>query len=317
MNHRFLLRLVTSFAVCLLSSSCFGIVLWVTDEILGWDILPDAWSLLVRALLVAGGIITFVMVVMNLMLSLALLAEANARRAQLPDYKISRRLKRRVLRGLMAGMVAIALLLGGLQVINQVRAQAATQAAETEFNQFQIEMDQSVDQVLDLFTSPLLEAIDTHTLAEKGQLGNLRKLLMSIPSSFPQQPSMVMLVPATQAPYKYARIDTNTINANQQGQLYLSPELYASFPSKQETQVIEQLFLGELPTLTEPLAGQVINNTVPSSWGVLKRDGQVAAVVYLQAGPVDSFGQPFPNQNPYRGKNRNFHHDGPDSLISN
>ncbi|MEO0457273.1 MAG: hypothetical protein AAF152_11945 [Cyanobacteria bacterium P01_A01_bin.114] len=317
MNHRFLLRLVTNFAICLLTLSCFGIVLWVIDEIVGWDILPDAWSLLVRALLVAGGIIAFVMVIMNVMLSLALMAESNAARAALPNYVISRRLKRRVRRSLLAGVVAIALLLGGLQVINQVRAQSAVQAAEAKFYQNQIEMDQSVDQILDLFTPPLLEAIDTNTLAEKGQLGNLRKLLISIQSSFPQQPSMAILTPATQEPYKYTRIDTNTINANQQGQLYLSPKLYTSFPSEQETQVIEQLFSGKLSSPTEPLAGQVINNTVPSSWGVLKHEGQVAAVVYLQAGAFDDYGQPFQNQPPYRSNNRKFHHDGPDSLLSN
>ena len=133
MNHRYLLRLVTNLAVFLLLLSCFGIVLWVTDEFLGWDILPDVWSLLVRALLVGGSIIAFVLLIMNVMLSLALLAEANASRAQLPDYQISPRFKRRVRKGVVAGVLAIALLIGGLQVVNQVRAQAAARTARAEF----------------------------------------------------------------------------------------------------------------------------------------------------------------------------------------
>ena len=309
MNHRFLLRLSTSAAVWLLLLSCIGIVLWVIDEILGWDILPDAWSLLIRALLIAGGIITFVLVVMNIRLSLALLAEASASRAQLPDYSLSRRLKRRIRRGTLGGLVAIALLIGGLQVVNQVRAQASIRAAQVEFDQTQTEMDQSMGQVLGLFTPPLLEALETNTLAEAGQLGNLTKLFRSIQASFPHQPTAAILVPASQPPYQYARIDAGAIAATNQGQLTLSPQLYTGFPTEQETQAIQQLFAGQAPALDNELRGTVINNTLPSSWGVLKRNDQIMAVVYLQSNSPEPFGSSIRNQT--------FHHDGPDQLLTN
>ena len=309
MNHRFLLRIVTNFAVYLLTLSCFGIVLWVIDEVLKWDILPDAWSLLVRALLVAGGIIAFVLVVMNVILSLALLAEANASRALLPNYHISGRLKRRIGKIMLAGVVAIALLFGGLEVVTQVRTQASIRTSRAEFNQTQDAMDRSVEQVLRLFTPQLLEGIDTNTLAERGELGNLRKLLNSIQASFPNQPSTTVVVRATQAPYQYAIINANSIKSNKQGQLFLSPQLYTGFPTKQETQIINQLFSGKLVALKDPLKGNVINNTIPSSWGVLKRNNRAIAVVYLQ------------NKYPPNGdptlSNRDFHHDGPASLLTN
>ena len=314
MNHRFLLRLVTNLAVVLLALSCFGTVLWVIDEILRWDILPDGWSLLIRALLVAGGIVTFVLVVMNLLLSLALLAEATASRAQLPDYVVSRRLKRRVRRSIVAGVVAIALIIGGLQITDYFRAQAAAREAQAEFTQAQADLDTAMVQVLDLFTPPLLEAIDTNTLVEQGQLGNLSKLFSSIQASFAHSPTATLLVPASQPPFRYARINRDSIRPNNAGRLLLASELYATFPSALETQSVEQLFAGELPAITEPLAGQVINNTLPSTWGVLKRDGQVIAIVYLQGnlaydGPYSS------NFAPYGSSA--FHHDGPDSLMSN
>ncbi|MGB3295417.1 MAG: hypothetical protein WBB01_20735 [Phormidesmis sp.] len=307
MNHRFLMRLVTNLAVVLLTLSCFGTVLWVIDEILRWDILPDGWSLLIRALLVAGGIVTFVLVMMNLLLSLALLAESNASRAGLPDYGLSQRLKRRVRRSLLAGIVAIALLIGGLQITDHLRAQAATREARAEFAQAQTDLETSMTEVLSLFTPSLLAAIDSNTLAES-QLGNLSKLLSSIKSSFPHSPNTTLLVPAAQPPFKYARINSSSIRASNGGRLLLAPELYATFPSEQETQAIEQLFAGEVPTLTEPLAGQVINNTLPGTWGVLKRDGRVIAVVYLQS---ELFYDLVPYGLPA------FHHDGPDSLLSN
>ena len=200
MNHRFLLRLVTNLAVFLLMLSCFGIVLWVIDEFLGWDILPEAWSLAVRALLVAAGIIAFVLVVMNVLLSLALLAEANASRAELPNYGISQRLKRRVRNSIVAALVAIALLIAGLQITDHFRAQATAREAEVEFIQAQADMNDSMQQVLQLFTPELLEAIETNTLTEKGQLGNTIKLLDSIETSFPSSPSLSLIVPAQQPP---------------------------------------------------------------------------------------------------------------------
>ena len=307
MNHRFLLRLVTNLAIFLLTLSCFGIVLWVIDEFLLWDILPDAWSLIVRALLVAGGIIAFVLVVMNALLSLALVAESNASRADLPNYGVSQRVKRRVRQSIVVGIVAIALLIGGLQITDHFRAQAAAKENRAEFVQAQAEMDNAMEQVLALFTPPLLEAIENNTLAEKGQLGNMAKLFSAIQSSFPNSPSIALLKPATQLPFKYMRIDSQSIQNNGSGKTFLSPKLYTTFPTKTEAQAVEQLLAGEPPTIEEPLTGQLINNTLPSSWGVLKRNGRIIAIAYLQSDQFQAFD---PN-------NSSSYHDGPNSLLSN
>ncbi len=307
MNHRFLLRLVTNLAVVLLTLSCFGIVLWVIDEFLLWDILPEAWSLIVRALLVAGGIIAFVMVVMNVLLSLSLLAEANASQAQLPNYGVSAQVKRRVQQSIVVTIVAIALIIGGLQVTNHFRSQVATREAQADFIQAQNDLDTAMSEVLTLFTPPLLEALDTNTLAEKGQLGNMSKLFTAIESSFPHRPMVKLIVRSPQAPFKYASLNKGSIRSNN-GQTVLVPELYAAFPNERESKAIEQLFAGDLPVISEPLAGQIINNTLPSTWGVLKRNGQIMAVAYLQSNEFYDFV-------PYGSSALS--HDGPATLISN
>ncbi len=314
MNHRFLLRLVTNIAVFLLTLACFGTVLWVVDEFLQWDILPPVWSLLVRAGLVAGGIIAFVLVVMNLLLSLALLAEANASRANLPDYVVSSQLKRRVRRSIVVVLVAIALIIGGLQIINQLRARVATQTAETRFIDTQQEMDRSVEQVLPLFTAPILDGLANNTIAEQGEIGNLSKLFESVQTSFSYAPRMVIVTRADQAPFKYASIDRGQINTSSQGKLTLSPQLYAAFPSEEETQIIEQLFEGQLSEVTSPVTGQVINTRVPSSWGVLEQNGSAIAIVYLEQGDFSDFNDNFNNFD-YRGPYE-FHHTGPERLIT-
>lgn len=306
MNHRFALRLVTNLTVWILTLSCVGIVLWVIDEFLGWDILPDALSLLTRALLVAGGIIALVLVVMNVVLSLALLAESNASRAELPDYNVSKRFTRRVGRTILVGILAIALLLGGLQAVNQLRRQTLVRAERVEFNQVQDDMDTTIEQVLTQFSEPILEGIATGTLAEKGQLGNLQKLFQSIESSFPHAPRATLLVLAKQAPYKYAQIGSSSIAPEiEGGRIVLTPKLFTGFPSEAETQAIEALFSKELPDIPDALAGNFIRNTIPSSWGVLERDGKAIAIVHVEATGADQFYPP------------SFYHDGPQTLFTN
>ena len=321
MNHRFLLRLLTNLALFILTLSCFGIVLWVIDEFLQWDILPEALSLLLRALLVAGGIIAFVIAVMNVLLSLSLLAESSASRAQLPDYTISRQLRRNVNRSILVIVIAIALIIGGLQITNQVRARVARQETIEQFNQAQAELNQATPEILSLFTPPILEGLENGTLAEQGQLGNTSKLFQAIQTSFPQSPYTTLLVKADQAPYKYALIAPDSIRAtSNSSRLTLVPNLYTTFPKTQEADAVEQLFSGELPNLSEALEGQFLDNTLPSTWGVLRRNNQIVAVVSLTANSQqysDPYGNSrvaYPNET-YQALD--FHHSGPDELFSN
>jgi hypothetical protein len=301
MNPRFLLRIVTTLAICLMMVSCFGVVLWVIDEIVGWDILPDAWSLLVRALLVAGGIVAFVLVVMNVVLSLSLLAEASASRAQLPDFQVSRRWRRRFRLGLLTGLAAVLLAIAGLQVTDQVRANAAARAAQAEFNQVQAELDSALPEALALFTAPLQDAIAQDTLTDQSRLRDIRRLFSSIQTSLPHSPFTKLLVKAA-SPYDYKSVDIAAITVDG-SRLFLSPEYYASFPTATESEAIAALFSGQLPQLDQPLSGRFLSNTVPSTWGVLQQNDQVIALVYLEAI------RDLPNIT-------KFHHSGPDELIS-
>lgn len=319
MSHRFLLRLLTNLALFILTFACFGIVLWVIDEFLQWDILPEAISLLLRALLVAGGIVAFILVVMNVLLSLTLIAESSASRAELPDHTVSPRFRRRINRSILAVVVAIALIIGGLQITDRVRARVARQDTLAQFNQAQVDLNQATPQILNLFTPPILEGLENNTLGEQGQLGNTSKLFQAIRASFPQAPYTTLLVKADQAPYQYALIKPDSIkSANNQGRLTLVPEFYTAFPQPQEASAVEQLFSGELPSISEPLEGKFLSNTVPSSWGVLRRNNRVIAIVSLQT-LGDRYDDPYARgayYNPYNLPLQ-FHHDGPDELYSN
>ena len=319
MSHRFLLRLLTNLALFLLTFACFGTVLWIVDEFLQWDILPDAISMLLRALLVAGSIVAFIVIIMHLLLSLALIAESTASRAQLPDYIVSQRFSRRANRSIIAIIVAIALIIGGLQITDRIRARVARQETLEQFNQAQLELNRTAPQILDLFTPPILEGLENNTLAEQGQLGNTSKLFQAIQSSFPQSPRTTLLVKADQVPYKYSLIKPESIKTANSNKLTLTPELYTTFPQAAETEAVEQLFAGQLPTISEPLQGKFLNNTLPSTWGVLKRNNQVIAIVSLQN--INSqFSDPYAIPAAYSNSDNQqskLHHKGPGELFSN
>ncbi|MBW4551173.1 MAG: hypothetical protein KME35_08705 [Aphanocapsa sp. GSE-SYN-MK-11-07L] len=128
-----------------------------------------------------------------------------------------------------------------------------------------------------LFTPPLLAAIATNQIPA----ADLRQLLQSVTISFPNQPALALLIPAD-PPYKYSRIDQQAIQLNRKSNaFFLSPQRFVGFPSSLEAKVVDQLFSGQNPKFTSGLNGVFINNTQPSSWGVLRYNNRVIALVYL------------------------------------
>jgi hypothetical protein len=292
LNHRFLLRLITNLVIFALALSSLGVLLWIVDELIGWDILPDAISIYVRAIVIGVGWVTATLIIAHILLSLTLFAESTASRAQLPDFQVSEQLMRRLKRiFLVAGLISI-LVITGLQVTDMVRKNIALQVSKQEatqeqqkafnqarakFNQIQQVMDQSLPKILPLFTPSLLAAIATNQIPA----ADLNQLLESVTVSFPHQPALALLIPAD-SPYKYAKIDQPAIDFNHKSSTFvLRPQHFVGFPSSLETKVVDQLFGGQTSKLTTSLNGVFINNTQPSSWGVLKYNKRVVALIYL------------------------------------
>lgn len=290
-NHRFLLRAITNLVICALALSSVGVLLWTIDEFIGWDILPESIGLYVRALIIGVAWVTFTLVVAHLVLSVTLFAEANASQAKLPDFNVSPPLKRKFKRIVpLTGLVTI-LLVVGLQAVDGVRKNVLEQVAKREaeqqakekfekariqFNQIQKVTDQSLPKVLQQFTPALLRSIQSNTISA----GEIRQLFQAVTVSFPNKPALALLIPAEQ-PYKYYRIDQDAIAFTKTGTPYLRPQFYVDFPTQTEAQVVKQLFSGQASAPESALNGVFINNTNPSSWGVLKVGDRVVAIVYL------------------------------------
>jgi hypothetical protein len=318
-NHRFLLRLITNLVVCALALSSVGVLLWTIDEYIGWDILPDALGIYVRASVIGIAWVTFTLIVIHVLLSLTLFAEASASRAKLPDVQVSPELKRKLNRLVpLTGIVAIVLFFG-LQAANRVRGNVVAQLnrqeteqrqreefekASLEFDRIQQDLDRSLPQVLELFTPSLLNSIQTNTISP----GELRQLFQAVKVSFPHSPSLALLIPAQQ-PYRYYRVDAEAIAYNEERGFLLQPQYYFGFPTQLETEAVNQLFAEQGAAPTAALNGVFIRNTVPSSWGVLRLNGRAIALVHLEA----AYSCPEPTE---LVKNI-CTHDGPAELYAN
>jgi hypothetical protein len=292
-NHRFLLRLITNLVVFALALSSIGILLWTIDEFIGWDILPDAIGIYVRALVIGIAWVTCTLIVIHLLLSLTLFAEASASRAKLPDIQVKPELKRKLNRLVPLVGVMVILLFYGLQAANRVRGNFVArldrqeteqkqrkefETASVKFDQIQQDLDQALPQVLELFTPSLLNSIQTNTISA----GELRQLFEAVQVSFPHNPSLSLLIPA-QSPYRYYKLDSKAIARTKEGQFSLRPHYYFGFPTESETKAVNQLFAEQAAAPTNALTGVFIRNTVPSSWGVLRLNGRAIALVHLEA----------------------------------
>jgi len=70
--------------------------------------------------------------------------------------------------------------------------------------------------------------------------------------------------------------------------------------------IVEILFQGKIKPLTSRLRGEFLDNTDPSSWGVLKYQKDIVGLIFLN-GNIEGYG---------RVRNKIFH-AGPKTMISN
>jgi len=183
------------------------------------------------------------------------------------------------------------------------RARIAAREATVEFERDRDLVERDLPSVLQLFAPPLREAIATGDLSAPEHLAALQQIFAAVTISFPAEPQIALLIPA-QDPYKYYRIDRDDLTTDDRGNLNLRPTYHAGFPSEVESQAIDALFAGESVRLDAPLKGAFLNNTLPSSWGLLADTAdRPLALVYMHAN--------------FRGLPalKDLHHPGPERLY--
>ncbi len=314
-NHRFALRLTTDMALAVFLFYTIGLVLWVIDTVLNWNILPDWIDQYAQVIILVFGVLALMFVIASMMLSLALLAQSAANRSGLPDFKTPPIFKKIA----SISVATFVVLLVVLQTVDLYRKNAAAEAAKLKaqkrmeeyretFEQTRQSMNDALPGILRLFPPDLLQALAGGTFTKKEHLAELSSLLRAIAVSTPNSPELRLLLPA-KPPYRYFEISDDALLVMKDDTYTFEPKYYIGFPTELEEEIVRALFSGTVQPLSTRLEGQFITNAMPSSWGVLKYRDKIIALVVLQ-GTVEEYTQTM-------FSHYGFWHKGPDALYSN
>ncbi|MGI8603544.1 MAG: hypothetical protein ACR2OZ_11175 [Verrucomicrobiales bacterium] len=282
MNYRRALRASTNTGLAIFLFTIVGVVLWTTDEVLNWNILPDWIDKYAQVLVIVLAILAAFSVVISVMCSFAVLAESAAEKAGMAAPASSRRT-----RGLIVLSMAIAFgIMFGLHKVDQFRSRKNQEAEEqkktSRYAEVEKELQSRIPNVIALFSPGLRQHLAGTGTAEGDAL--LARLFDAIHSSTPFAPEVTVLVPAD-APYRFCMIKTadepREAKAENQGKP-LDRRFLTDLPTKWEIDAIQAMFRLEAAPLPKESHGVFIDTRKPSAWGAVVHDDKAVAVVMLR-----------------------------------
>ena len=282
MNHRRALRASTDTGLAIFLVMIVGVVLWTTDEMLNWNILPDWVDKYAQLLVIILSILAGFAVVISIMCSFAVMAEAAAANSGIEAPTRSPRARVFIALGVLVTFGCMF----GLHRLDQYRgarlAQAEEQRVRARYEEIRAELHARMPSILALF-SPDTTLWLTGEPTPKGDAA-IARLLDAIHVSTPFSPAVSVLVAAA-PPYQHC-IVTALPEHERQSQadapIYLRRRYLTGFPTKWEQDAVDAGFGGSEMEVPRDRSGVFINTETPSSWGTLTRDGQVVGIVMLR-----------------------------------
>lgn len=282
MNHRRALRTATDIGLTVFLIMIVGVVLWTTDEFLDWNILPDWIDKFAQVIVVVLGILAGFSVVISVMCSFAILAEAAAEKAGMA---------RPVPSGRMRSLVALGIVLVfggllGLHKLDQFRAAKRHDAEEqkklAQQGEAEARLNELMPNIVALFSPEIRQNLVA--LASEAQDEALARLLNAIRLSTPFDPEVSVMVPA-EAPYKYCIITgvpESQRRADDAAARLLKRQFLTDLPTEWEREAVDGLFHGQKLSVPREKHGVFIDRRKPSAWGAAIDNGKVIAVVMLR-----------------------------------
>jgi uncharacterized membrane protein len=311
-NHFICARLSTNLTLLIFVLFALGIILWTSDEFLGWDILPDWIDNYAQLIIVVVGIFAFLLVVSSLLCSLMVLAELAAQQLgiQGKEFQLFTRKKLIIF---ISVVVVVLVTFFTLHKIDEYREESRLARNRILFKEKLIkqskELENALSDVVTLFPEPIIQAIENKTFMEKPMHQELAKLLSAINASLPEAPKVSLLIPASH-PYQYSKIwityRYDEWNREYENGERVYQQFFTQLPNPSERELVEALFNGSSPPLETLMDGQFIDNTNPSAWGLLKLNDKVVSLICLEG---DITG--------YERVREEVFHPGPSKLISN
>lgn len=282
MNHHRALRASTDTGLTIFLIMIVGVVLWTTDEMLDWNLLPDWIDKYAQLLVIIFSILAAFAVVISIMCSFAVMAESTAEKSGIGAPAFSRRAKLIIAAGIL---VAFGIMFG-LHKVDQYRAgsraEAEKQRISARYDEVRTGLQNLIPATIALF-SPEAKQFLTGKPSPDGDEA-IARLLTAIQVSTPFDPAVSIMV-AAQSPYTH-RVITALPERQRQTQTgdwkHLSRKYLTGFPSDWERNAIQAGFTGKEMSVPRGKSGVFINTHLPSSWGTLSHGDRVAGIVMLQ-----------------------------------
>jgi len=271
MNHRRALRSSTDSGLIIFLIMIFSVVLWTTDEVLGWNLLPDWIDKYEELLVIILSILAVLSVVISIMCSAAVTAESAAERAGIPAPAPSRRARLFIALGVVMSLG----IMFCLHKVDQYRAGKKAQ-------EIQAQLQNRVPEVLALFT-PETKQMLTGQPSQEGDEA-VARLLHAIRDSTPFEPSVSVMVAAS-PPYTHCVIKAlpqRRYQSPTDDWEYLRRRYLTGFPSDWERDALQAGFEGNEIQVPRRRDGVFINTYKPSGWGTLDDGDRVIGVVMLR-----------------------------------
>ena len=284
MSHRTVLRQTTNGTLLLMALAALGTVVWVIDEVLGWDILPDWIEAGAVAGVIVAGTLTLFSLVASLMCSVAVIAGSAAARSEGGGAPVEKPLPRRLKAALWGLCLLAAASLYGFHRVDAIRAERAVAAQRAEharrYQETRATLTARMPAIVDSFTRDMREQMSRQI--EQAAEADLSRMLTAVRDSSPGNPEVSLLVRA-EAPYQYQVIRATGAEKTPSGDYaYLERRRLIDLPTVWERDTVAALLDGATLDVPHGRSGAFIDTRKPCVWGAIRHGDEVVGLVLLR-----------------------------------
>lgn len=286
LNFRKTLRTSAALALGVFFLALVGSILWIFDEFLDWDILPDWLESCASAIVTILIIVSVFAVLTNLVSAVTVVADSLAERFSGPARPGG---TRRV--ALWAAVFAAALIavLAGFQQVSKVRTRRLEQAWEAQrraedrelYGRILASLRASADEFAAKFPAALADELAAGLPTEREK--EVAEYLRSLTASLPYAPSSWIVVRGD-SPYLYQSLSAKAgWTKDSEGAVrHLGRENLVGLPSAWERDTVAALFQGAELDVPHGRGGVVIDTKEPCAWKAIRAEGKVVGLLVLR-----------------------------------
>ena len=284
MNLRTVLRRTTGSTLLLMALAAVGTVVWVIDEVLVWDILPDWLEAGAVAGVTVAGTLTLFALIASFMCSAAVIAESVAARAAGGGTQEAKPLSRLFKMMILGLLLLTAIGLYGFHRVDVIRAERATAAHRAEharrYYEIRATLAARVPAIVASFTPDMCAQMAKRI--EPAAEAAIARMLAAVRDSSPGNPDVSLLIRAD-APYQYQIIRaTGAVKTPSGDFTYLERRHLIDLPTAWERDTVAALFEGAVLDVPHGRSGAFIDTRKPCVWGAIRHGDEVVGLVVLR-----------------------------------